>query len=116
MFMTITFDCTKLMKELCPAATHIDMTARPQLVSLKNNPDTYMIIEEYKKITGVSVLINTSFNMHGEPIVLLPNDAIRSFLTGNLDYLAIGKYIVLHPALKMKKNNEAKRCLNEICN
>lgn len=118
MFMTITFNCTKLMKDLCPAAVHVDMTARPQLVSLENNPDIYRIINEYKKITGISLLINTSFNMHGEPIVLTPNDAIRCFLDGNLDYLAIGKYIVSHPALKNNKQKDAegKRYLNEIHN
>lgn len=104
-FMTVTFGCTQLMKELCPAAVHIDMTARPQLISLENNPDIYGIINEYKKITGIPILINTSFNMHGEPIVLFPRDAIRCFLNGALDYLAIGKYIVPHPALKENKRS-----------
>jgi carbamoyltransferase len=97
-FMTLTFDCTTAMKRDCPAAVHVDGTARPQLVTQESNPSFYRILTEYHKLTGVPSLINTSFNMHEEPIVCSPDDAIRAFLQGNLDYLAIGDYLVEHPA------------------
>ena len=96
-FMTITFDCTDFMKEKMPAAVHVDGTARPQLISRDINPSYYDIISEYKKLTGIPGLINTSFNMHEEPIVCTPEDAVRGFLAGKLDYLAIGNFLVPLP-------------------
>jgi carbamoyltransferase len=93
-FMTITFRCTEWMKEKCPGAVHVDGTARPQLVSKKTNPSYYRIIEGYRKITGIPTIINTSFNMHEEPIVESPGDAVRAFLSAKLDYLAIDNYLV----------------------
>jgi carbamoyltransferase len=93
-FMTITFDVTPWMKEHCPAAVHIDGTARPQLVAEDSNPSFYRILSEYKKLTGIPSVINTSFNMHEEPIICSPEDAVRGFLDGRLDYLAIGNYLV----------------------
>lgn len=99
-FMTITFDCTERMKKESPAAVHVDGTARPQLVSADSNPSFYKIISEYHRLTGIPSVINTSFNMHEEPIVCSPDDAIRAFLQGNLDYLAIGDFLVAHPALR----------------
>lgn len=100
-FMTITFDCTDEMKRDCPAAVHVDGTARPQLVKRDVNPGYHDILIEYEKLSGIASLINTSFNMHEEPIVCSPGDAVRAFLQGNLDYLAIGPYLVPHP--KMEK-------------
>ncbi len=97
-FMTITFDCTRWMKANCPAAVHVDGTARPQLIRRDVNPEYYDILTEYKKLSGLPTLINTSFNMHEEPIVCSPHDAIRAFLHGNLDGLAIGRYFVRHPS------------------
>lgn len=94
MFMTITFDCTPWMRENCPAAVHVDGTARPQLVTAESNPSYYRILQEYEKLTGIPSVINTSFNMHEEPIVCSPQDAIRAFLLGQLDYLAIGSFLV----------------------
>ncbi len=93
-FMTMTFDCTDYMIKTCPAAVHIDNTARPQLVKKEVNPSFYRIIDEYRKITSVPSIINTSFNMHEEPIVRTPNDAIDSFLRGHLHFLAIGNFLV----------------------
>jgi len=93
-FMTITFDCTDYMREVSPAAVHVDGTARPQLVREDINPSFYKIISEYHKLTGIPSVINTSFNMHEEPIVCTPSDAIRAFKLGRLDYLAIGNYLV----------------------
>jgi len=99
-FMTITFDCTDEMKRDCPAAVHVDGTARPQLVAAESSPGFHRILTEYYKLTGVPSVINTSFNMHEEPIVCTPDDAIRAFLQGNLDYLAIGEFLVEHPSAR----------------
>lgn len=94
-FMTITFRCKDVMRTDCPAAVHIDNTARPQFVRKETNPSYHKIISEYKKLSGSSVIVNTSFNVHEEPIVNSPKDAIRSFLLTRLDALAIGDYLVL---------------------
>jgi len=99
-FMTLTFDCTDRMKADCPAAVHVDGTARPQLVSAKGSPGFHRILTEYHKLTGIPSVINTSFNMHEEPIVCTPDDAIRAFLQGNLDYLAMGDCLVEHPSAR----------------
>ena len=107
-FMTITFDCTEWMAENCPAVVHIDNTARPQLVSLDDNPSMYRILENYHRITGLPVLINTSFNMHEEPIVCSPYDAIRAFKLGHLDYLAIGNWIAANP-VRAERNADTSK-------
>lgn len=99
-FMTLTFDCTEEMKRDSPAAIHVDGTARPQLVDPESNPSFYRILSEYCALTGLPSVINTSFNMHEEPIVCAPEDAIRAFLQGNIDYLAMGPFLVPHPRLK----------------
>ena len=93
-FMTITFDCTDWFSKNCPAVTHVDGTARPQVVNGKENKVYYDIVKEYKKLTGIGTIINTSFNMHEEPIVCTPEEAIKSFKMGHLDYLAISNFLV----------------------
>ena len=97
LFMTCTFDCTDYFRETAPAATHVDGTARPQLVTEAVNPSYYKIINEYKKLTGFESIINTSFNMQEEPIVCTPEDAVRAYKLGHLDALAIGRYWVVNP-------------------
>jgi carbamoyltransferase len=97
-FMTITFDCTDQMRKTCHGVVHVDGTARPQLVRKEENPSYYQIIDEFRRLTGVPTIINTSFNMHEEPIVCSPADAIRAFQLGHLDYLAIGDFLVPSPA------------------
>jgi carbamoyltransferase len=97
-FMTITFDCTPFMRQSCPAAVHVDGTARPQLVREDTNASFYRVIRDYYQLSGIPCVINTSFNMHEEPIVSSPADAIRAFLQGNLDYLAINNFLVRHPS------------------
>ena len=95
--MTITFNCTDWMEKICPGVVHIDGTARPQLVIKEHNPSYYKIIDEYRKLTGIPSIINTSFNIHEEPIVCTPEDAIRAFKLGHLDYLAMGNFILKNP-------------------
>jgi carbamoyltransferase len=102
-FMTITVNCTDWMKQHCPAVVHVDGTARPQLLARKTNPGYYRILDEYRKLTGLPTLINTSFNLHEEPIVCSPSDALRSFSEGELDYLALGNYLVANPRCRMAR-------------
>jgi carbamoyltransferase len=97
-FMTITFHCTPWMRRNMPGVVHVDGTARPHLVRKDRNPSYYKVIDEFQKRTGLPAIINTSFNMHEEPIVCSADDCVRAFLDGNLDYLAIGSYLIKHPA------------------
>lgn len=97
-FMTITFDCTEWMKESCEGVVHIDGTARPQIVRKEDNPSFHRVIREFEKRTGLPVIINTSFNMHEEPIVCTPDEAVESFVRGHLDYLAIGPFLAKNPS------------------
>lgn len=93
-FMTATYNCTKKMKKLSPAAVHVDDTARPQIISKQQNLVIYKILENYFKISKIPNLINTSFNMHEEPIVNSPKDAIKSFLRSRIDYLFIEGFLI----------------------
>lgn len=88
-FMTITFDCTPMAKKRVPAVVHVDGTARPQIVERETNPKYYRVLEEYKKLTGLGIFVNTSFNIHEEPIVCTPQDAIRSFEKNSCDVLVM---------------------------
>ena len=101
-FMTLTFDCTGFMKRACPAAVHVDGTARPQLIRREKNPDYYDILKEHEKLSGSPSVINTSFNMHEEPIVCSPDDAVRAFLDGRIDGLIAGPFYVESPYLGKK--------------
>jgi carbamoyltransferase len=93
-FMTITFRCTDAMKRLSPAVVHLDGTARPQVVHEESEPGLHRILKLVHERTGVPSVVNTSFNMHGEPIVCTPGDAVRCFRQGRLDVLAIGSFLV----------------------
>lgn len=73
-----------------PAITHVDYSARVQTVHRETNPQYHQVISEFKKITGYGVLVNTSFNVRGEPIVCSPDDAYRCFMRTEMDYLVIG--------------------------
>jgi len=77
-----------------PAVTHVDNSARVHTVEKKVNPAFHGLLSKFKEKAGSPVLINTSFNVRGEPIVCTPNDAIRCFLRTNMDVLAIGPFIV----------------------
>ena len=92
-FMTITYDVYPDKIEKIPAVVHIDKTARPQVVREATNPSYHKIIDEFYKLSGVPVVLNTSFNIHEQPIVCTPEDAIAGFLEGKLDVLAIGNFI-----------------------
>jgi carbamoyltransferase len=93
-FMTITVNATEKCKNEATAIVHFDGTARPQIVSRDINPLIYDILTEYDRLTGLKVLINTSFNMHGEPIVCTPEDAVKSFIRSKMDVLLVDDYIL----------------------
>jgi len=101
-FMTVSVNCTKKMKAICPATVHIDGTARPQLISHKQNPLMYDILTWYQEMCGIPALVNTSFNVHEEPIVSSPEDALKGFFISGVDYLYLEKV-----GLISFKDNEA---------
>ena len=94
-FMTITYDASDLAKQHIPAAIHVDGTARPQVLRERDNPEVYAILKAYHAITGVPALINTSFNMHEEPIVCSASDAVRAFQLGHLDALICADFLTI---------------------
>ena len=77
-----------------PAITHVDHSARIQSVSRETNPGYYDIIKAFEELSGCAVIINTSFNVRGEPIVCTPEDAYRCFMRTEMDYLVLGSYIL----------------------
>lgn len=94
-FMSITFNTTdKAQKELSAAIHPYDKTSRPQVLDKKTNLDYYEIISEFKKLTGIGGILNTSFNLHGEPNVESPKDALNTFDNSELKFLAIGSFLV----------------------
>jgi len=76
-----------------PSITHIDYSARIQSVSRETNPRYWDLIQEFKKQTGYGVIVNTSFNVRGEPIVCTPTDAYRCFMRTEMDFLVVGNYL-----------------------
>lgn len=93
-YMLMIADIWPCMREKIPAVTHIDGTGRLQTVMKELNEKYYNLIEEFYNLTGVPVVLNTSFNIAGEPIVETPRDAIHSFLKSNFDYLYINNFKV----------------------
>ena len=88
-----------------PAITHIDYSARIQSVNKDTNPRYWNLINEFKKQTGFGVIVNTSFNVRGEPIVCTPDDGFRCFMRTEMDYLVIGNYLF--------DKNQQKELLND---
>jgi carbamoyltransferase len=77
-----------------PAVTHVDGSARLQTISREDHPLYYDLIGEFEKLTGCPVVINTSFNVRGEPIVCTPLDAIKCFLRTDMDFLILGSFVL----------------------
>jgi carbamoyltransferase len=89
-------------KRTIPSVTHVDNSARLQTVRREDSPLYYDVISEFEKLTGVPIVINTSFNVRGEPIVCTPHDAYLCFMRTNMDVLVLGNQILLkdeQPAL-----------------
>ena len=100
-------DKLNIPKSTIPAVTHVDYSARVQTVHKETNPKYYSLIQKFNDKTGCPVVINTSFNVRGEPIVCSPEDSYRCFMRTEMDLLVIGDY-VLHkrnqPNYTDKKN------------
>lgn len=93
-FMTLTCQVLDDKRKEVPAITHVDGTSRIQTVSKETNPLYWQLLKEFEKITGIPMVLNTSFNVQGEPIVCTPEEAIRCFFSTGLDYLVLGNYIL----------------------
>jgi carbamoyltransferase len=91
-------DQLNVVRSDIPAVTHIDYSARIQTVSRDTNPDYYDLIREFECLTGCAVVVNTSFNVRGEPIVCSPADAYRCFMRTQIDYLVLGPYLLAKSA------------------
>lgn len=98
-FMILAFKAKQKLKDEAPAIVHVDGTTRVQLVEKEYNPNYHDLISSFKKITDVPVLMNTSFNIKGEPIVTSPADALRTFWATGLEVLAIEEFIILKPGV-----------------
>ena len=77
-----------------PAVTHVDYSARIQTVSRDQNPHFYDLLQAFERQTGCGIVINTSFNVRGEPIVCTPDDAYRCFMRTEMDYLVLGSFLL----------------------
>ena len=93
-YMLLVCDVKKEKRHMLPAITHVDGSSRVQTVNRITNPIYYSLIEEFKKLTGVPMVLNTSFNIMGEPMVNTPQDALRCFFSSGMDALVIGNFIV----------------------
>ena len=93
-YMLFVYDVLETKKNEVQAITHVDGTARVHTVNKKDNPLYYGLIQEFEQLTGVPVILNTSFNIMGEPIVRTPSEAIRCFYGTGIDHLVIGNYLL----------------------
>lgn len=100
-------DRLKEPRSQIPAVTHVDYSARIQTVSREQNPRLYALLQNFEEETGCGVLVNTSFNVRGEPVVCTPDDAYRCFVNTEMDYLVIGNFIlerVTQPHKKLERS------------
>ena len=87
-------DRLNIKRSSIPAVTHVDYSARIQTVHKETNPKYHALISKFKEKTGCSVVVNTSFNVRGEPIVCTPQDAFRCFMGTELDVLVVGNCVL----------------------
>ncbi|HMG67350.1 MAG TPA: carbamoyltransferase C-terminal domain-containing protein, partial [Chitinophagaceae bacterium] len=93
-YMTLTLTANEQAGKDIPAVVHIDGTSRIQIVNPEANPRYYRLLKEFENLTGIGVILNTSFNIKGEPIVCTPADAIRTFYATGLDILVLGNCVL----------------------
>jgi carbamoyltransferase len=96
-FMTVCFDVKQEWRARVPAVVHVDGSARPQLVRRDRNPLYWSLIERYRQLSGIPLVLNTSFNVHEEPIVCAPAEAVTALFDDRIDALAIGPFWVDRP-------------------
>ncbi|MCB9894069.1 MAG: carbamoyltransferase [Planctomycetes bacterium] len=101
-------DKLKVIRSQIPAVTHVDYSARVQSVDPERNPRYHSLLSAFKEKTGCPVVINTSFNVRGEPIVCTPEDAYRCFMATNMDVLVLGSHVLLKADQPDAPDNEAK--------
>jgi len=106
-------DKLKQVRSTVPAVTHVDYSARVQTIDMQHHPRFYKIIKSFKDKTGSPVVINTSFNVRGEPIVNTPNDAYRCFMFTNMDVLVLENYVLLKQDQPNAKEIDAEAYLAE---
>ena len=92
--MTFSFKVNPTWRSKVPEVVHVDGTARPQYVRRETNPRFYSLIEHFNRLSGVPIVINTSLNRRGEPMVCSPDDALDMFEGCGLGYLALGDWLV----------------------
>ena len=93
-FMLFATQVRQEKRSLVPAIIHVDGSARPQTVTRDQNRGLYDLLSSFMRLTGIPVLLNTSFNAAGEPIACTPEDALKTFLAIGLDMLVIGNYLI----------------------
>ena len=93
-FMLYVVDVVEQKREIIPAVTHVDGSARLQTVRAETTPRYYRLIERFGKATGVPLLLNTSFNLKGEPIVNTPAEAYRTFVQSGMEVLVLGDCVI----------------------
>lgn len=93
-FMLMVYPIKKKWHKKIPAVTHVDDSGRLQTIRRKQNPLYYDLIKEFGKLSGIPILINTSFNIRGEPIVCSPYDAYKCMMGTGIDYLIMGKFLI----------------------
>ncbi|MDR3459723.1 MAG: carbamoyltransferase [Verrucomicrobiae bacterium] len=102
-------DRLKGVRSILPAITHVDYSARIQTVERESNPLLYELLLAFEEATGCGVLVNTSFNVRGEPVVCTPDDAYRCFMNTEMDYLVMGNYLI--PRTGQPRQNIPRRIL-----
>ncbi len=102
-------DKLNVSRSLVPAITHVDYSSRIQTVDIQTNPTYHSIITNFKKKTGCPIVINTSFNIRGEPIVCSPTDAFQCFMGTGLDILVINNYFLKKEQQKINLSKNYKR-------
>ena len=93
-YMLLVYPFKKSVQKFVPAVVHVDGTGRLQTIDKNSNPKYYNLINSYYKKTGIPLILNTSFNVKGEPIVCTPDDAIKCFLNTEIDYLIINNFVI----------------------
>jgi carbamoyltransferase len=93
-YMLMVYPIKKEKRKIIPAVTHVDGSGRLQVIRKNQHAKYYAVIKEFEKMTKVPILINTSFNIRGEPIVCTPRDAYRCMMGTGIDYLVMGNFMV----------------------
>lgn len=104
-FMLLTAQVKKT-KQPVPAITHVDNSARLQSVNIKENKRYYLLLKEFYKLTGCPVLVNTSFNIRGEPIVATPQEAYNCFMGTDMDYLVMDTFLLDKKKMKITEKHK----------